>query len=533
MKKFLVGLFLALAIFTAQPAQASISNQTNKVFGSGNGVTTEYTFPFKIFNASELQVYLIDTLGVAHLKTLTSDYSVTISTTTEGGHIDFVVAPNSGWQTFIKRVEPLTQSLVLASEGALPAKQIENQLDRAMMVNIQNAEAIARAIKFPATSQLTNYDFPNPVANLAVGWDVTGTYLTNVFISGPQGPAGATGATGPQGSAASITVGTVGTGSPLAITNSGTTTAAVLNFTIPAGATGAQGPAGPTGTGTGDVLGPATNTNLYIPQWNGADSKVLKNGLPVGETGNSTVVKTSSGGKIDASIVPTLNQATTGNADTATTAGACTGNSATVTGFSLTSGKTLSVVKTMSFTAADDTGVYTMPTGTKTIMSTVDTAADSSKLQGYTIGTGGNQVVKLDAYAKLPAVDGSQLTGLPSSGITEDTQVADGVVYTHDGTWATLVTKYFYKKSTDTYLHMAYDDMGTNLGSGYYPITTRVQLDGSTFMGEFTAVQDNWTTRDSSTLSLSAVTTGVHALTFQTNSVEDRGSIRNIYVATK
>jgi hypothetical protein len=31
----------------------------------------------------------------------------------------------------------------------------------------------------------------------------------------------------------------------------------------------------------GDVVGPATNTADYLPQWNGADSKTLKNGLAV------------------------------------------------------------------------------------------------------------------------------------------------------------------------------------------------------------------------------------------------------------
>lgn len=35
------------------------------------------------------------------------------------------------------------------------------------------------------------------------------------------------------------------------------------------------------GAGSGDVLGPATNTADYIPQWNGTDSKTLKNGLAV------------------------------------------------------------------------------------------------------------------------------------------------------------------------------------------------------------------------------------------------------------
>lgn len=37
---------------------------------------------------------------------------------------------------------------------------------------------------------------------------------------------------------------------------------------------------GTDGVGSGDVLGPATNTADYIPQWNGTDSKTLKNGIP-------------------------------------------------------------------------------------------------------------------------------------------------------------------------------------------------------------------------------------------------------------
>lgn len=41
----------------------------------------------------------------------------------------------------------------------------------------------------------------------------------------------------------------------------------------------------------------------------------------------------------------------------------------------ITAGKTLSVSKTMTFTAADDTGVYTLPTGTKTLLATDGSAA--------------------------------------------------------------------------------------------------------------------------------------------------------------
>ena len=101
-----------------------------------------------------------------------------------------------------------------------------------------------------------------PGASATVSKSVDGTgAVTLTFgipqgIQGPQGVQGETGPTGPQGetgspgAAATVTVGTVTTGEPgtqAAVTNSGTTEAAVLNFTIPQGATGATGPKGDTG----------------------------------------------------------------------------------------------------------------------------------------------------------------------------------------------------------------------------------------------------------------------------------------------
>jgi Collagen triple helix repeat (20 copies) len=62
---------------------------------------------------------------------------------------------------------------------------------------------------------------------------------------------GVTGATGPTGAAATVSVGTVTTGvagSQASVTNSGTASAAVLNFTIPQGAAGTGGSGGGGGT---------------------------------------------------------------------------------------------------------------------------------------------------------------------------------------------------------------------------------------------------------------------------------------------
>ena len=90
--------------------------------------------------------------------------------------------------------------------------------------------------------------------------------------TGPTGPTGATGTTGatgptgPAGAAATVSVGTTTTGAAgtsASVTNSGTSAAATLNFTVPAGATGPTGAAGATGA-TG-ATGPAGPTPSGTP----------------------------------------------------------------------------------------------------------------------------------------------------------------------------------------------------------------------------------------------------------------------------
>ena len=107
---------------------------------------------------------------------------------------------------------------------------------------------------------------PGTAATVAVGTTTTGAAGTSASVTNsgttsaaifnftiPRGDTGATGATGPTGAtgtAATITLGTVTTGaagSSASITNSGTTSAAVFNFTIPRGDTGATGATGATG----------------------------------------------------------------------------------------------------------------------------------------------------------------------------------------------------------------------------------------------------------------------------------------------
>ena len=64
--------------------------------------------------------------------------------------------------------------------------------------------------------------------------------------------AGSMGPAGPTGAAATVAVGTITTGAPgssAQVTNVGSSTAAILNFTLPQGATGATGSGGSGGGG--------------------------------------------------------------------------------------------------------------------------------------------------------------------------------------------------------------------------------------------------------------------------------------------
>ena len=99
--------------------------------------------------------------------------------------------------------------------------------------------------------------------------------LSFTIPRGDVGATGSTGATGPAGTAASISIGTTTTGAAgtsASVTNSGTSSAAVFNFTIPqgaAGATGATGAAGPntvTTSTTTTITGLIKGTGSVIAQ---------------------------------------------------------------------------------------------------------------------------------------------------------------------------------------------------------------------------------------------------------------------------
>lgn len=169
--------------------------------------------------------------------------------------------------------------------GALPTVKLASAT-----LTTRTASSTQIVAAFPATTPLSSFAAGDYL--VIVTFQSSGALIFTVTLGaigpsglpgppGPKGDTGATGATGAQGpkgdtgaagGAATIVVGTVMNGAPgsnATVLNSGTPSAAVLNFVIPegakgdkgdkgdtggtgpTGATGPQGPPGPTGVGAG------------------------------------------------------------------------------------------------------------------------------------------------------------------------------------------------------------------------------------------------------------------------------------------
>lgn len=206
------------------------------------------------------------------------------------------------------------------------------------------------------------------------------------------------------------------------------------------------------GSGTGDVIGPATNTADYVPQWDGTNSKTLKNGLAVAATATASTIaqRNASGEVIAANTVatgktplatdgsaasltnfPTLNQSTTGNAATATALatprtiygtsfdgsaniGSRSGNTtemATVSG-------TKTVNKQLAFDASGNVVASASDIGAGGSMTYpgagVANSTGSAWGTSYTVGTAASNLVQLNGSAQLPAVSAALLTNFPT-----------------------------------------------------------------------------------------------------------------------
>ena len=177
----------------------------------------------------------------------------------------------------------------------------------------------------------------------------TGTSSAAVFNfgipkgdKGDKGDTGATGATGSPGEAATVSVGTTSTGLPgtnASVTNTGTSSAAVLNFTIPRGEKGDKGDTGSTGSAATVEVGAtstgAAGTNASVTNTGTSSAAVLNFTIPKGDKGDKG--DTGSAGSAATISVGTVTTGAEGSDATVTNSGT---SSAAVFDFTIPRGAT-------------------------------------------------------------------------------------------------------------------------------------------------------------------------------------------------
>lgn len=194
------------------------------------------------------------------------------------------------------------------------------------------------------TGQIGDF-YVDTTANTIYGPKTSGGWGSATSLVGPQGATGATGATGSPGAAATVSVGTTTTGaagSSATVTNSGTSSAAILNFTIPQGATGNTGPAGATGaTGSaatiavGTVTTGAAGSSVSVTNSGTTSAAVLNFAIPRGDTG-ATGATGATGSAASVSVGTT----TTGAAGTSASVSNSGTSSAAILNFTIPQGDT-------------------------------------------------------------------------------------------------------------------------------------------------------------------------------------------------
>lgn len=163
----------------------TLSTLDNRESYSGNGVTTNFSFPNYFLADEDLVVILrVEATGVETTKVLTTDYTVSGEGNPTGGTVTMLVAPATGETLTIYRDPAATQELDLVENDNLPAESVEEELDKLTMLVQRLADKLARsAILTEGYSAAFDPTFPSLiVGDTVLAFNVAG----DGFATGPS-----------------------------------------------------------------------------------------------------------------------------------------------------------------------------------------------------------------------------------------------------------------------------------------------------------------------------------------------------------
>lgn len=129
----------------------TIATSTARADYAGDTVSTVFAVPFYFLDGTHLEVVKRDAAGVETVLVKDVHYTVAGAAVPSGGSVTMLSAPASGEQLTIRRKVPITQTLDYVANDPFPAESHERGLDKAAMIDQQQAEEISRSLRLPVT----------------------------------------------------------------------------------------------------------------------------------------------------------------------------------------------------------------------------------------------------------------------------------------------------------------------------------------------------------------------------------------------
>jgi len=148
---------------------------------TGNNSTTSFAFTFPITAAGDISVYEDEVL-----KTISTHYSVSVSSYPGTGNVVFGTAPGSGDDVLLVQNVPKTQSTSFTAFNTLPAVNIGNALDRASMHTVRRDDrfstmfGVSDTMKSSDRPTMTISDVAADRTSKLLGFNAAGTALVAV-----------------------------------------------------------------------------------------------------------------------------------------------------------------------------------------------------------------------------------------------------------------------------------------------------------------------------------------------------------------
>ncbi len=127
----------------------TVSTEVSREEYTGNGVTTDFDYRFRVFSADELVVTVADTTENIRTLVLNTDYTVTGAGSRNGGKVKLASALASNWRISIERELPVTQETDVRNQGNFFPEVHEDAWDKLTMLIQQAIGGLGLALRKP------------------------------------------------------------------------------------------------------------------------------------------------------------------------------------------------------------------------------------------------------------------------------------------------------------------------------------------------------------------------------------------------